>query len=401
MNSFTSNIKQIDYMSLAIKKAKLGKGFVNPNPQVGAVIVKNDIILGTGYHHCYGQLHAEREAIKDALDKGNDIEGSTIYVTLEPCCHHGKQPPCTQAIIDSGIKKVIIGSRDPNPIVNGKGVKQLLEAGIQVEQDFFKTECDSINTIFFHYIQTKKPYIIVKYAMTADGLTATSSGESKWISNEKSREYVHQVRNRVMAVMTGIQTVLKDDPLLNVRLPDDEPHHQPARIVCDTNLQIPLDSKLVNTADQLPLYIAVREDLSDTQTKKINQLKEKGVNFIKTPLGKDNHIDLSVLIRKIGELKIDSILVESGGTLTASMLFSENNTAPLADEIDIFVAPKIFGTLPDKGQTHTPVHSKGVSIVDESIKLSTPKITSFGSDILLQYKVIKDNHSQNLSLLEI
>lgn len=234
MNSSISNnnlkhnqkyLPQEKFMRLAISQAQKAFAWTHPNPQVGAVIVSSvesgEKILATGYHHNYGNLHAERDALKNASLAGIDVKGSSLYVTLEPCCHFGKQPPCTQAIIESGIKNVVIGSRDPNPLVNGKGVKILEDAGINVIQDFLRDECDEINRIFFHFIKYKTPYVIVKYAMSADGETSCAGGNSKWITGEAARKNVHKTRANVMAVMTGINTVLKDNPLLNVRLDDE------------------------------------------------------------------------------------------------------------------------------------------------------------------------------------
>ena len=206
------------FMLRAIELAQKGKGFTNPNPLVGAVIVKDGQVIAEGYHHKYGELHAERDALKNARENGVDVTGAELYVTLEPCCHTGKQPPCTQAVIDSKISHVIIGSRDPNPLVDGKGVKQLQDAGIKVTQDFLKAECDAINPVFFHFIKNKMPYVIIKYAMTADGQTATSKAESRWITGHQARQNVHLTRAESMAVMTGIGTAKKDNPMLNVRL---------------------------------------------------------------------------------------------------------------------------------------------------------------------------------------
>ncbi|WP_423838555.1 bifunctional diaminohydroxyphosphoribosylaminopyrimidine deaminase/5-amino-6-(5-phosphoribosylamino)uracil reductase RibD, partial [Treponema porcinum] len=178
--------KESEYMRHAIALAKNGEGRTNPNPLVGAVLVKNNEIIGEGFHQKYGGLHAEREALKNCEENGNSAEGATLYVTLEPCCHFGKQPPCTQAIVKSGIRRVVVGSRDPNPLVHGKGNSFLREHGIEVTEDFLKDECDALNPIFFHYISTRTPYVALKYAMTADGKTASKTGKSKWITGEKS-----------------------------------------------------------------------------------------------------------------------------------------------------------------------------------------------------------------------
>ena len=203
-----------NYILRAIELAEKGRGFVNPNPLVGAIIVKDGKILGEGYHTSYGKMHAEREALADAERRGNSCKGADLFVTLEPCCHTGRQPPCTQAIIEAGIRRVFCGSNDPNPLVSGKGFEILRKAGIEVFTGCCKEACDRINSVFFHYITTKTPYITMKYAVTADGLTACCTGDSKWISCEQSRKRVHFERFWNMAVMTGIKTVLSDNPLL-------------------------------------------------------------------------------------------------------------------------------------------------------------------------------------------
>lgn len=192
-------------MKRAIELAKLGVGWVNPNPLVGAVIVKNDEIIGEGYHEKYGELHAERNALKNCV---KSAEGATMYVTLEPCCHHGKTPPCTDAIIKSKIKKIIVGSNDPNQLVSGKSFQILRNKGIEVVEEFMKEECDSINKVFFHYITKKTPYVVLKYAMTLDGKIATKVGKSKWITGEKSRKNVHFDRHRFSGIMVGVNTVI-------------------------------------------------------------------------------------------------------------------------------------------------------------------------------------------------
>ena len=219
------------YMRRAIELAKKGSGHVNPNPLVGAVIVRDGEIIGEGYHECYGQLHAERNAIANAKKRGNSLEGSTIYVTLEPCCHYGKTPPCTEAIIEEKIARVVVGSDDPNPLVSGKGFQMLREKGIEVIPHFLKEECDAMNHVFFHYIRTGIPYVAMKYAMTMDGKIACYTGDSKWVTGEESRAHVQTLRNHYKGIMAGIGTVLADDPMLNCRI---EGGRDPIRIIADS-----------------------------------------------------------------------------------------------------------------------------------------------------------------------
>ena len=231
------------YMRRAIELAKLGAGKVNPNPLVGAVIVKNGQIISEGYHMVYGDLHAERNAFKN-LKNPDDAKDAEMYVTLEPCCHHGKQPPCTEAIIEHGISRVYVGSNDSNELVAGKGIQILRDAGIEVVTEFLKDECDAINPVFFHYITTRTPFVLMKYAMTLDGKIATRTGHSQWISGEESRARVQQTRNALKGIMVGIGTILNDDPRLTCRM---DGGRNPIRIICDSKLRIPLSSNVVST----------------------------------------------------------------------------------------------------------------------------------------------------------
>lgn len=374
------------FMQEAIALALKGEGFTHPNPLVGAVIVKDDKIIASGYHRRYGDLHAERDALRDAAQRGVDVRGASMFVTLEPCCHQGKQPPCTEALIQSGISRVYIGSRDPNPLVNGKGVQLLRDAGIEVVQDFMREECDAINPVFFHYVKTRMPYVIVKYAMTADGLTATRTGKSKWISGEKSREYVHRVRAGVSGVMTGINTVLADNPMLNVRLNDNKEHHQPVRIIIDKNVQLPLDSQIVQSVSRIPVMDFCGDNLDEEALKRKMKLADAGVLIFQSPVTEDGHLDLEAVLKTAGENNIDSILVESGGALNSALLFSAGKT--LVNELHVFVAPKIFGSSGKDGSTtFNPVRGFGADEVSDAIVLSEPQAEFFDGDVLLKYRI--------------
>lgn len=391
-----------ELMRRAISLSLLGRGRTNPNPVVGAVIARGGRIIAEGYHHALGDLHAERDALKNARENGVDVSGADMFVTLEPCCHTGRQPPCTRAIIESGIRKVVVGSRDPNPLVSGGGVNALRAAGIDVVQDFLKEECDALNEIFFHYIVSKMPYVILKYAITADGLTATSSGKSKWITGEKARLNVHRTRSRVMAVMAGINTVLNDDPLLNVR--GIENARQPLRVVLDSNLRIPLESNLVrtaNSADCGKLLVFCRGDLSESEKLKKAELERLGVeiqqisvveqrrNIENTEsnvlcgsfdkLNQRAELDLEEILRNLGHRGIDSVLVESGGALSSSLVFSE-----LLDEIQVYIAPKIFGN--DGKRIFSPVRGKGVDFPEDCARFSAPEVEFFDGDVLLKFR---------------
>ena len=266
------------FMRRAIELAKKGEGRTNPNPLVGAVIVKDGRIIGEGYHHSYGNLHAEREALKDCRERGENPENAVIYVTLEPCCHFGKQPPCTYAIRDAKISCVVVGSRDPNPLVHGKGNAFLREQGIRVIEDFLKGECDSLNPIFFHYITHSLPYVAVKFAMTLDGKIATKTGASKWITNEESRKYVHALRNKYYGIMAGIGTVLKDNPLLTCRLENDSGElvgRNPVRVICDSSLRIPVESNIVKSAGNVRTIIACADREREMESENAFRQKKK------------------------------------------------------------------------------------------------------------------------------
>jgi len=363
------------YMRKAIELAKGGAGFTSPNPLVGAVIVKDGRIIGEGYHKKIGGLHAEREAFASLTESA---EGATIYVTLEPCCHYGHQPPCTLAIVENGIKRVVIGSRDPNPLVSGKGAEFLRSKGIVVEEDFLREECDELNPIFFHYITTHLPYVTMKYAMTLDGKIATRTGASKWITGEDARTHVHALRGRYSAILAGIGTVLADDPLLNCRLPGA---HQPVRIIADSKLQIPESSQLVQTANTYRTIVACA--VNDPEKEEL--LHKYGVETLYCPESTSAHcapstkgseVDLVQLIRYLGENQLDSLLIEGGGILHEAALRSG-----IVNHICAYIAPKLFGGKDAK----TPVEGLGVDVPDNGALLDHPKITPLGKDLLLEY----------------
>lgn len=371
------------YMRRAIELAKKGSGHVNPNPLVGAVIVRDGEIIGEGYHECYGQLHAERNAIANAKKRGNSLEGSTIYVTLEPCCHYGKTPPCTEAIIEEKIAKVVVGSDDPNPLVSGKGFQMLREKGIEVIPHFLKEECDAMNHVFFHYIRTGTPYVAMKYAMTMDGKIACYTGDSKWVTGEESRAHVQTLRNHYKGIMAGIGTVLADDPMLNCRI---EGGRDPIRIIADSHLRIPMDSQLVRTAGQQPLIVAC---LPDADEEKAAQLQEKGVEVLRIPgvttaditEEQKEVISLPVLMKELGARKIDGILLEGGGQLNESAL-----QAGIVDRIYCYIAPKIFGG----AQAKTPVEGQGLTRAADAWRFKRIGMQEFGQDILLEYEKLQE-----------
>ncbi|MBQ2535109.1 MAG: bifunctional diaminohydroxyphosphoribosylaminopyrimidine deaminase/5-amino-6-(5-phosphoribosylamino)uracil reductase RibD [Prevotella sp.] len=382
-------------MQDAMLLAQHGEGQVNPNPLVGALIVKNDDIVASGYHTRYGDLHAEREAFKDAESRGIDCKGATLYVTLEPCCHEGHQPPCVDAVIEHGISRVVVGLLDPNPLVAGKGLEILRSKGIEV--DVFEDENEDENEncvkaaqelvkqlrmqnrVFLKFITTNQPWITAKWAMTLDGKIATSTGDSKWITNKQSRQRVHMLRKNNMAILCGIGTVIADDPMLNVRLSEEsmqrlgikehEVRH-PIRIVADRQARIPMESQLVSTAHEYPTIVAYGNSADE---EKLQQLRDAGVTLW-------NCNTLTELVQRAGAEKIDSILLESGGTLSEALL-SEG----LIDEVVAFVAPKIIGGK----SARTPVEGEGVTLMSEAIELEDQIVETVGSDVMISGLVKK------------
>jgi diaminohydroxyphosphoribosylaminopyrimidine deaminase/5-amino-6-(5-phosphoribosylamino)uracil reductase len=363
-----------EYMKLALKLAQKGCGYVNPNPMVGAVIVKDGRIIGQGYHERYGGLHAERNALADCKE---NPQGATIYVTLEPCCHYGKTPPCTEALIENGIAKVVIGSKDPNPLVAGKGIQILKQHGIDVVEEVLSKECNELNKVFFHYIQTKTPYVVMKYAMTMDGKIATYSGKSKWITGEVARERVHQDRHRYSAIMIGVGTVLSDNPLLSCRLPNGR---NPIRIICDTHLRTPIESQILATARNIPTILATT--CMDEEQKK--PYIECGCSIITTSLC-EGHVDLKELMSLLGGLQIDSILLEGGGTLNYSALQSG-----IIRMVQTYIAPKLFG-----GKASTPVMGLGVENPNDAYTLMNCHVTRLGEDFLIESEVMYHVHGDH------
>lgn len=361
------------FMKRAIELAKQGAGWTAPNPLVGAVVVKNGRVIGEGYHRKYGELHAERNALAACTE---DPAGATLYVTLEPCCHYGKTPPCTEIIIEKKIAKVVIGSRDPNPKVAGKGARILREHGIEVVEDYMREACDALNPVFFHYITTKTPYVVLKFAMTLDGKIATRTGASKWITGEAARNHVHQLRGRYAGILAGIGTVLADDPMLNCRI---DGAHQPLRIILDSHLRIPMGSRLVRSAKEYPLLIVCNESTRDREegTSRIQKLEEAGAKVWTLP-EKNGHPDLNVLMQRLGEEKIDSVLIEGGGTVNEDAL-----KAHIVHRVYAYIAPKIFGGEDAK----TPVEGSGIRLPQECAKLRLAKITVLLNDMLLEYDV--------------
>ncbi|MCC8174409.1 MAG: bifunctional diaminohydroxyphosphoribosylaminopyrimidine deaminase/5-amino-6-(5-phosphoribosylamino)uracil reductase RibD [Odoribacter sp.] len=360
--------EDIYYMQYAIQLAQQGKGYVNPNPLVGAVIVKNGKIIGEGWHEQYGGLHAERNAFKNCTESP---EGATLYVTLEPCCHYGKTPPCTEAVIENKIARVVIGLIDCNPLVCNKGVKQLEKAGIEVVTGLEELAIREQNKVFIKYITTGMPWVTLKTAMTLDGKIATYTGNSKWVTGEQSRLLVHELRANLMGIMVGANTVKVDNPMLDCRLPGV--HRQPVRIIVDSQASLSLDSRVVITSYTQKTIVA---HTCVASLEKIEQLQRLGVETLLCE-EKEGHVSLTSLLQQLGKMGIDSILLEGGGELNYSFLQEK-----LVDEVYAFIAPKIIG-----GRTApSPVEGDGIDFMDKAIELQNIQLERIGNDILIKGK---------------
>ena len=360
--------KKEEYMRRALELARKGEGHTSPNPMVGCVVVKDGRIISEGYHEKYGEFHAERNALTRCTE---DTAGADLYVTLEPCCHQGKTPPCTDIIIEKKIARVFVGSMDSNPLVAGKGVQILRDHGIYVETGILDAECRKLNEVFYHYIATKTPFVVMKYAMTLDGKIACATGDSKWVTGEIARTQVHRMRGRYRGIMVGIGTVLADDPMLNCRV---EGGVDPVRIICDSNLRIPTESQIVKTASDIETIVACSQEALESERKqeKIRRLKEAGIQIIGTEGA--HGVNLVELMKKLGGQNIDSILLEGGGTLNASAL--EDG---IVNKVYAYIAGKLIGGM----DARSPVEGMGIDRMADAITLQNVEIEKLGDDICI------------------
>lgn len=369
-----------NWMNQAIALARLGSGHVNPNPKVGAVIVKDNRKIGEGYHQRFGEPHAEINAIRSATES---CENATLYVTLEPCFHHGKTPPCVDEIIRKGFKRVVIGMVDPNPKVAGKSIEKLRSNGIEVTLNVLEAQCRELNPGFIKLVETQKPYVLLKSAMTLDGKIATKTGKSQWITCEASRNKVHELRQDFHAIMVGIGTVLSDDPMLNTRIYETPSH--PIRIIVDSKGKLPLDSQIVKTARDYKTILVTTDQIeakkrdallrAAIKVEIVNQNNAKGCN--------QDKVCMDAMMKRLGELNICSILLEGGGTLNDSLLRSGN-----VDEVLFFIAPKIFGGEAAK----SPVSGIGIENISEAIELVDLNYEMSGTDLCIKGKVVNHVH---------
>ena len=357
----------MDYMERAISLAKLALGQVSPNPAVGAVIVKDDDIIGQGYTQPPGSSHAEIMALKEA---GMRASGGVMYVTLEPCCHFGRTPPCTKAIIAAGIKEVHAAIIDPNPLVSGKGLKELESAGIKTVVGEHAEEASEIVESYIKFITTGRPFVTIKYAMSIDGKSAARTGDSKWISSDESRRYVHFLRYTTDAVMVGVNTVLTDDPQLTSRasIRGGVAKNQPLRVIVDATGRTPVTAKIFNAPGQV--LMAVSDKVAAAQKKAYKKL---GAEVLVLP-AKKGFIDLDKLFNALGEKQVTSVLVEGGASLLGSLC--DNN---LVDKAVVFVAPVIIGG----EKARTAIGGKGADKVVNSLKLERVKTKRSDSDMMI------------------
>ena len=388
------------FMRRAIELAWRGWGWTNPNPLVGCVLVRDGRIIGEGWHEKCGQAHAERNALADCARRAAEepagercadaapnadparghARGATAYVTLEPCCHTGKQPPCTEALIAAGVARVVVGSRDPNPLVAGKGSAKLREADIRVDEDALRAECDELNPIFFRFISRKTPYVVAKWAMSADGKIACASGDARWVSGPESRRDTHELRHRLAAIAVGIDTVLADDPLLTCRR-QDEPGNQPLRVVLDSRLRIPEDCALVRSCAQgeAPLAVATCASVDDPATDagaKAQRLHALGVEVLHVPQDAVGHVAVRPLLSALGEKGIDSLLVEGGSGIHGAF-FDEG----AVDEVVGYLAPTVVGGADAPG----PVAGAGAAKMAEATALGCPRAHALGDDLKITF----------------
>ncbi|MDY2685514.1 MAG: bifunctional diaminohydroxyphosphoribosylaminopyrimidine deaminase/5-amino-6-(5-phosphoribosylamino)uracil reductase RibD [Selenomonadaceae bacterium] len=359
-----------EYMREALELARNAEGRTSPNPLVGAVIVRGGRIIAAGWHRKAGTPHAEIHALRMA---GDLARGATLYVTLEPCSHYGRTGPCAKAVAEAGIKRVVIGMKDPNPLVAGRGIQILEDAGIEVRCGVLEQEAVRLNEVFLHWIPEKMPFVILKTAMSLDGKIATCAGESQWISGEASRQYVHVLRDRYDGILVGIGTVLADDPSLTARLPDHTGKN-PVRIVVDSQARTPHGAKVLTDGQARTIVVVTERAPKD----RVDSLRAAGAEVLVA--GGGERVDLRLMMQKLGAMEITSILVEGGGTINDALL-----RAGLVDKVLAFVAPKLIGGREAK----TPVEGRGFAHLQDAVQLEHFSAQPLGTDILLSGYVKK------------
>ncbi len=355
------------YMRRALELAARARGRTSPNPMVGAVLVNDGIVVGEGFHVFAGANHAELEALREAEARA---AGATLYVSLEPCCHFGRTPPCVDRIIQAGIRRVVAACEDPNPAVSGKGLAALRAAGLMVDVGLLEEEATRLNEAFFTYVRTGRPFVILKAAASLDGKIATQTGDSRWITGETARQHVHHIRNEVDAVLVGIGTVLRDDPMLTTRLgtPDQR---DPTRVIVDNLARLPLRAQVINRASTAPTILAVSEMAPRAR---LDTLEREGVQVLVVP-GSPRRVSLAQLMEALGKMGFLSVMIEGGAEINASA-FQEG----IVDKLLLFLAPIIIGGK----ATPTAVGGEGIETLREAKRLHRVQIERFGDDILIE-----------------
>lgn len=360
------------FMAMALTLAENGQGFTSPNPVVGAVVVKDGRVVGRGFHEKAGLPHAEVNAIDDA---GEEAFGATLYVTLEPCNHTGRTPPCTEKILASGIRRVVVAMEDPNPDVTGGGVKRLLEAGLPVTTGVLKEKALKQNERFIKFVLTKRPFVTLKCAATLDGQIATKTGDSKWVTGEKARRRVHELRHLNDAILVGVKTIIQDDPQLTTRR-EGSKGKDPVRIILDSRLSIPETAKVLrlDSESDTVIFSGVVSEIDLGLSEKKERLEKAGVKVIETPL-LHGRIDVNRMVEILGSLRITSLLVEGGGQVIASFL-----KAGVVDKVTLFLAPKLLG-----GNDGVPVcKGEGPEKMTQAISLSDITVQRLGDDVMIE-----------------
>jgi len=359
------------HMQRALELAAQGQGYVEPNPMVGCVIVRGAEIIGEGWHRRFGEAHAEVEALRIA---GRRAAGATMYVTLEPCCHQGKTPPCTQAIIEAGLARVVVAQRDPFPQVAGRGIAELEQAGIEVQAGLLEAEARRLNAPYLKLLATGRPWVLAKWAMTLDGKIATRTGTSRWISSPRSREIVHALRGRVDAILVGRETAQRDDPLLTARPPGPR---TAMRVVVDTRALLSSQSRLVRTARQVPVLVAVGPEAPQRERKRLAQA---GCEVLVCQ--RDSHAArLDELLEELGRRRLTNLLVEGGARLLGSLL-----DARQIDEVHVFIASKLVGG----AAARSPIAGEGIGKMSDALALEQAEVHEVGPDVYIHGRLRRD-----------
>ncbi len=354
------------FMWMALDLARQGRGRTSPNPLVGAVVVQDTEVVGTGYHQAAGSAHAEIIALKKA---GEKAKGATLYVNIEPCSHYGRTGPCTEAIIKAGISRVVAAIQDPNPLVSGRGFAQLREAGVKVKEGVLEDKARRLNEVFIKYITTGLPFVGIKVAMSLDGKIGTMTGESHWITGEKSRQFVHRLRDQSDVILVGIETVLKDNPRLTTRVEGSE-GKDPVRVIVDSSARLPLDARVVETSSSARTILAVT---NQAPPDKCRALEDRGVEILTLP-SLHGRVDVTYLMKQLAERELTTVLVEGGGTLNYSLLEQS-----LVDKLFVFIAPLLIGG----AKSPTAFAGAGIESLKKAWAVEDIEMKQFDQDMLL------------------